>query len=737
MRKNVLNLLKVAQSNEYKAPVLRPENAGTLETPRLITQNPSTSPENNFTSQNQMTNSSQKWNKSHFRSQNSFRTTPSEQSLSKSSSEFLSENEGLIQKRVELHQIMVSFPFPIISPYGYFSQSWNFVICMVMIYVLTIYPLRLSLIEDEADWISTDLFVDGVFLLDILINSLTAYEDVKGALVFQLHKIIINYIRGFFFIDLISAFPFYLAIEGSFNGKMPTLYKLTKLPRLFRLVKVSSFFTKLFINLKLSRQMLETLKFSIFVLFFIHLTGCIWIMLAMIEQSQDSWLNVYNLLDEDHFTIYISSIYFILTVLFTIGYGNIVAISNGEKIFVILIMIVGIGFFSYLMATLINVFAKKFSTIRNQVEEKELFYIQISQQFSVPMKTLEKILIRNQNLEISRTITKIDAFKQQEIFGDLPLSLQKDLFSFVYSELLEKIEFFHDKPHAFLIQILSNLKPLFLKKGDEVYREGDLSKEVFFILKGRIVSKCQDKFGLLRTVIFMEGGYFGETDVILRRGRSENAFAETDVEIWKLKKEDFLEALRNFKEIEFEVEKLVYEKIKVRRTANISIKNQMKALLPATYFISKVRRSRKSLKTMVQSILQRSGQVMLEMKNHEENSNAIDNHLGISSLDLPSSSGEILTINEKDIENQAIKHLHQFLEDKDLVIQEEELKSIFGIIRKTKQDIIEKREQKEKEEKFKKYKENVRALMPFVKNLKGILRSQEQELLIFLNFLKD
>lgn len=737
MRKNVLNLMKFTQSNEFKVLFPKSENAVSLETPRLITQNPSTSPENLFTTQNPTANSSQKLAKSHYRSQNSFYTTPSEHSLSKSSSEFFSENEGLIQKRVELHQIMVSFPFPIISPYGYFSQSWNIVICLVMIYVVTIYPLRLSLIEDEADWISTDLFVDGVFLLDIVINSLTAYEDLKGALVFQWHKIMIHYIKGFFFIDLISAFPFYLAIEGTNSGKMPALYKLTKLPRLFRLVKVSSFFTKLFINLKLSRQMLETLKFSLFVLFFIHLTGCVWIMLALIEQSEDSWLSVYDLLDQDHFTIYISSIYFILTVLFTIGYGNIVAVSNGEKIFVIMIMIVGIACFSYLMATLITVFAKKFNTIRNQVVEKELFYIQISQQFSVPMKTLEKILIRNQNLEISRTITKIDAFKQQEIFVDLPLSLQKDLFSFVYSELLEKIEFFHDKPHAFLIQILSNLKPLFLKKGDEVYREGDLSKEIFFILKGRIVSKCQDKFGLLRTVIFMEGGYFGETDVILRRGRSENAFAESDVEIWKLKKEDFLEALKNFKEIEFEVEKLVYEKLKVRRTANISIKNQTKALLPATYFISKVRRSRKSLKTMVQSILQRSGQVMLEMKNYEENNNSPENQLGVSSSDLLVSSEKFIKINENDIENQAMKNLFQFLEERGFVIQEDQLKNIFDIIRRNKEHFLEKRERKAKEEKFKKYIENVKEIMPFVKNLKGILKSQEQELLAFLKFSED
>jgi len=55
---------------------------------------------------------------------------------------------------------------------------------------------------------------------------------------------------------------------------------------------------------------------------------------------------------------YITSIYFVLTVIVTVGYGNILPVNNLEYIFVIIFMFFGVAYFSYVMGTLTFTFAK-------------------------------------------------------------------------------------------------------------------------------------------------------------------------------------------------------------------------------------------------------------------------------------------------------------------------------------------------------------------------------------------
>ena len=84
-------------------------------------------------------------------------------------------------------------------------------------------------------------------------------------------------------------------------------------------------------------------------------------------------------------------------------------------------------------------------------------------------------------------------------------------------------------------------------------------------MRGRVVSKCLDSYEQKKTVIFLEGGYFGEADIIYKRQRSDTAFAETDTEIWKLDKKVFLKVLKSFKEIKGEVKRLATDKFKYRK----------------------------------------------------------------------------------------------------------------------------------------------------------------------------
>ena len=415
-------------------------------------------------------------------------------------------NEGNLQKMVEMQLIEIKFPFPVINPFGKFSKTWNFLVFLIMIYVLTVYPVRLSFFNDyDFNWAILDLFVDCIFMFDMIINTITAYEDINGNLIFHLHRIALNYFRTWFWLDLISSLPFNIILQGPSDisgSTTPNIYKLTKVFRFFRLIKLASYYTKLSMNFKVKKSTIQLSKLLISTLFLLHITACLWITIAQIEVNPETWISVFNLNDADKFTVYIASLYFILTVLITLGYGNIIPTTPTEIAFISVVMFLMIGFFGFLMGSLNRAFQKNLDV----AEQKEIFFFQMGKDLKIPQKNLAKILIGNRKLHISKSITKIDAFQKQDIFNDLPFSLQKQLYAFIYKEILEKIDFFHDKPFSFLIQVLPKLIPIFLKKGDEVFKEGDVAHDVYFIMRGRVVSKCLDSYEQKKTVIFLEGG---------------------------------------------------------------------------------------------------------------------------------------------------------------------------------------------------------------------------------------
>lgn len=52
---------------------------------------------------------------------------------------------------------------------------------------------------------------------------------------------------------------------------------------------------------------------------------------------------------------FITSCYFSITTLSTVGYGDLFPISNAEKIIGIMIMLAGVGFFSFIMGSFIEI----------------------------------------------------------------------------------------------------------------------------------------------------------------------------------------------------------------------------------------------------------------------------------------------------------------------------------------------------------------------------------------------
>ena len=118
------------------------------------------------------------------------------------------------------------------------------------------------------------------------------------------------------------------------------LVKLAKLPRIIRLFGLTKVFK--FLRYFLQTDLLMVFKFnagimkllSMFLTFalMIHLMSCVWAYLAVIESDQPvTWMSRYGIDQDQPISKYIASVYFTLTVVTTVGYGDISAATTSKN----------------------------------------------------------------------------------------------------------------------------------------------------------------------------------------------------------------------------------------------------------------------------------------------------------------------------------------------------------------------------------------------------------------------
>lgn len=94
------------------------------------------------------------------------------------------------------------------------------------------------------------------------------------------------------------------------------------------------------------------LKICIIILCIAHWCACIWNGIRIMEDKKDNWYTSYELHDRDESNwsaSYVDGIYFSVTTMITIGYGDIHPVTIDEQIFGVFMMILSSGLFGYTM----------------------------------------------------------------------------------------------------------------------------------------------------------------------------------------------------------------------------------------------------------------------------------------------------------------------------------------------------------------------------------------------------
>lgn len=395
-----------------------------------------------------------------------------------------------------------------IHPDSHFRFVLDFLIFLCSFYSMVVTPLILAFYNTQSfefrySHFCVEIFVDCVYLLDLISGFFKAYLDFEERLITSHKKMILNYAYGYMLLDFISAMPFNTIISAKTennlwgNGQKYSSYiyensdwKLIRLLiaiRYIKLVKVFSqnkfleFFKSMFFikKINLSGTFSRLLKFVTYFYIVSHLLACMWIYLGRVDYP--NWMFFLDMQDFDEIEIYISGFYFILSTIFTIGYGDIVSKNAYERVFNILLLMVGILIYSYAVSSLSNIIQFVDEPTKRYLKRTE-YLNELRIKYNLPSTVSDKI-VRFLRYELNNN--KGD---KNNFLAELPKSLKNEMILRMYRPMIDSFIFFKNFENVdFIIQVIMLLKPMSAIKNERLVKEGDFIEEIIFVKSGALV----------------------------------------------------------------------------------------------------------------------------------------------------------------------------------------------------------------------------------------------------------
>jgi len=144
-------------------------------------------------------------------------------------------------------------------------------------------------------------------------------------------------------------------------GKVSKLMKITRLLKLFKILRDQSRIHKVLTDyMKIGLGLERLIFFSIMSAIAIHIVTCLWIIIPRILEDfmgsnnfKGTWMEGHN--HKTNWEMYCISLYWCITTITTVGYGDILPVTTIEKLFTMVLMIVGVVGFSFVTSSLTSI----------------------------------------------------------------------------------------------------------------------------------------------------------------------------------------------------------------------------------------------------------------------------------------------------------------------------------------------------------------------------------------------
>eukprot|EP00252_Welwitschia_mirabilis_P021019 TRINITY_DN527_c0_g1_i10.p1 TRINITY_DN527_c0_g1~~TRINITY_DN527_c0_g1_i10.p1 ORF type:complete len:502 (+),score=72.88 TRINITY_DN527_c0_g1_i10:315-1820(+) len=293
-----------------------------------------------------------------------------------------------------------------------------------------------------------------------------------------------RYLSTWFIPDVISTIPFgavsYI-IRGN-HAAFSICYSLLNTLRLWRLRRVKTLFTRIEKDIRFSYLWIRCARLICVTLFAVHCAGCLYYLLgARYPDQNKTWISsiIHEFQKKNISYRYVSCIYWSITTLSTVGYGDIHAVNAREMIFIIFYVLFNLGLTAYLIGNMTNLVVQGSSRtmqFRNRIRAASNF----GNRNYLPPK------IREQILSYLCLKFRAEEMQQQKVMEELPKSVRASISKCLFKSTVESVYLFHNLPSDFISHLVTETHAEYFPPKEDVILQNEPPSDVYLIVSGEV-----------------------------------------------------------------------------------------------------------------------------------------------------------------------------------------------------------------------------------------------------------
>lgn len=249
----------------------------------------------------------------------------------------------------------------------------------------------------------------------------------------------------------------------------------------------------------------------------VHLITCGFILLGGVEGPTTS-------------TLYTNALYWCVTTLTTVGYGDIVPTTQGQRLYAAGVMLLGVGIYGYLIGNI--------AALISNLDPVRAHYLQQREQLSAFMhyRAVPRPLRRQVQRYFDYLWEKRLVVEEPALLATLPPTLRDEIALSLKQDLVANVPIFGRAGDAFMREVALQMRPFVCLPGDFIVRAGDPGREMYFVSRGTVEALAPDGtvFNTMR-----DGDFFGEIALLTDAVRTASVRAVTASDLYVLDKAMF------------------------------------------------------------------------------------------------------------------------------------------------------------------------------------------------------
>ncbi len=228
-------------------------------------------------------------------------------------------------------------------------EIWDLFVLLLTLASAVYVPVQIAFgLEFVGAVLALEVVLSLAFLTDVVLNFFTGYY-VESRLVTDRGEIARRYLRTWFVPDLLASLPFFLLHGSGFAewARLARTLRFLQLHRMLKLARVSTFLQQFQRRHAVNPGLFRLSYFVMLMMLASHSLACGWILIGGVGMEADAG------------TRYVKALYYTITTLATVGYGDIVPINNTQRVYAMVLMLLGVGSYSFVIGNLASFLANR------------------------------------------------------------------------------------------------------------------------------------------------------------------------------------------------------------------------------------------------------------------------------------------------------------------------------------------------------------------------------------------